>query len=146
MKISKKFYLSAILLLILFLAQIILINNTNTCFAGSLWDLAEEGGIDEIGDKAFGQSSDNPTDVRSIVVIVINVFLTLLAIIFLIIIVIAGYTWMTAAGNDDKVNEAKAKIRTGIIGLLIVLSAWSISKFILCNLIKEMFDLTWSPC
>jgi len=65
---------------------------------------------------------------------VIKAFLSLLGVIFIILILIAGYKWMTAAGNEEKVKEAKDTIRRAIIGLLIVVSAYAITHFVFTNI------------
>lgn len=59
-----------------------------------------------------------------------NAFLSLLAIIFIILIILAGYSWLTASGNEQKVEKAKNTIIRAIIGLLIILGAWAIWLFI----------------
>ncbi len=38
---------------------------------------------------------------------------------------------MTAAGNEDKVSEAKKLLGAGVIGLVIILAAWALSIFII---------------
>jgi len=38
---------------------------------------------------------------------------------------------MTASGNDDKVQEAKKLIMAGVIGLVIILSAYAIVQYII---------------
>ena len=38
---------------------------------------------------------------------VLTAFLSLLAIIFIALIILAGYNWMTAAGEEQKVTKAK---------------------------------------
>jgi len=45
-----------------------------------------------------------------------------------------GMRWMTAEGNDDKVQKAKDIIQGGGIGLAIVLSAYGITYFIFSRL------------
>jgi ABC-type cobalt transport system substrate-binding protein len=65
-----------------------------------------------------------------IIATVIKAFLGFLAIIFIIIIVMAGYKYMTAGGNEDKTREAIDSIRRGIIGLIIIISAYAITYFV----------------
>ncbi len=65
---------------------------------------------------------------------IINVALSLLGIIAVVIILIGGFQWMTAGGNDEKVANAKKIIFAGIIGLAIILSAWAIARFVLVQL------------
>ena len=61
----------------------------------------------------------------------INVFLGLLGIIFLLLIIYAGFLWMTAAGDDGKVKNAKNIMITSVVGLIILLSAYAISSFVI---------------
>ncbi len=60
----------------------------------------------------------------------VSAFLGLLGIIFLVMIIIGGFNWMTAAGNEDKVTKAKATLYRGIIGLIIVVTAYVITAFV----------------
>lgn len=74
-------------------------------------------------------------DPRAIAASVINVMLGFLGIIAVIIILLGGFKWMTAGGNEDKVGEAKKLIMAGIIGLIIILAAYAIASFVLTQLI-----------
>ena len=144
MKITKRHFLSFIILLFFFLAQFLLISNINIVQAGSLWDTVGKGGLEEVGSKAYGQSGA-PTDVRTIVINVVKVFLTLIGIIFMVLILLAGYTWMTSQGSEDKINEAKSRLKTGIIGLIIIIAAWSITRFVASRIIQSVEETTWTP-
>ncbi len=64
----------------------------------------------------------------------INVALGLLGVVAVVIILVAGFKWMTAGGNDEKVGEARKMLFAGIIGLAIILSAWAIARFVLNSL------------
>jgi len=72
----------------------------------------------------------NENSVNVIVGQVIQVFLGLLATIFIILFVLAGYNWMTAAGSKDKVEKAQETIKVAIIGLLIILAAYIVTYFV----------------
>ena len=65
---------------------------------------------------------------------IINVALGLLGIVAVVIILIGGFKWMTAGGNDEGVTEARKLIFSGIIGIAIILSAWAIARFVLVQL------------
>jgi len=71
------------------------------------------------------------TDPRTMITKIINVALTLLGIVAVVIVLLGGFKWMTAGGNEDKVGEAKKILGAGIIGLVIILAAWGIAAFIL---------------
>ncbi|MCB9803099.1 hypothetical protein H6761_03785 [Candidatus Nomurabacteria bacterium] len=57
--------------------------------------------------------------------------LGLLAAIFLVLIVLAGFKWMTSAGNSQKIESAKETILNSVIGLVIVLVSYAIVEFVL---------------
>jgi amino acid transporter len=61
---------------------------------------------------------------------VINGFISLLAIIFIILVIYAGYSWMTAGGDEAKVTKAKDTIYRAIIGLILTLGAYAITYFV----------------
>jgi hypothetical protein len=65
----------------------------------------------------------------------INVLLGLLGIIFLVLTIYAGFLWMTAGGDEKQVAKAKQIIITAVIGLVILLSAYAISQFVIDQLV-----------
>lgn len=75
-------------------------------------------------------------DPRDIAASVINIILGFLGIIAVIIILLGGFKWMTAGGNEDKVGEAKKLIVAGVIGLVIIIAAFAIATFVLNSLIQ----------
>jgi amino acid transporter len=74
------------------------------------------------------------TTVGGVVASVVQAFLGLLGIIFVILIISAGYNWMTAAGEEEKVNKAKDTIKRAIIGIIITIGAYAITYFVLSNI------------
>ncbi|HOX97386.1 MAG TPA: hypothetical protein PL066_03505 [bacterium] len=54
-----------------------------------------------------------------------------LGVVFLVGIVYYGFRWMTAGGKSDVVKVAKDGITNLVIGLILVLSAYAITSFIL---------------
>lgn len=91
------------------------------------------GGKEAEVDAALGLGDKDP---REIVAQVANVALGFLGIIAVVIILLGGFKWMTAGGNEDSVAEARKLMIAGIIGLVIILAAWGIAKFIIDNLLK----------
>ena len=75
-------------------------------------------------------------DPREIAGSVIRVLLGFLGIIAVLIILYAGFLWMTAAGNDDKVSTAKSMMSAGVIGLVIILAAFGIASFVMDALVE----------
>ena len=74
------------------------------------------------------------TDLKTIIADVINIALGFLGIIAVIIILFAGFKWMTAAGNEEQVSSAKKMIVQAVIGLAIIFLAWAIANFVITNL------------
>ncbi|MDD2681108.1 MAG: pilin [Patescibacteria group bacterium] len=61
---------------------------------------------------------------------VIGIVLSFVGVVFLILMIFAGLTWMTAAGNQEKVTKAKDLMINAIIGLVIVMAAYAITAFV----------------
>ncbi len=73
-------------------------------------------------------------DPRAIIGRIINVALGFLGVIAVALILYGGFKWMTAAGNEDKVTEAKQLLGAGVIGLVIILAAWAIATFVISQI------------
>lgn len=69
-------------------------------------------------------------ETEHIVASIIKTVLTFLGIIFIILMILSGYQWMMAGGNEETVKKAQARIKNAVIGLVIVLFAYSITAFI----------------
>ncbi len=78
---------------------------------------------------AFGQSGA-PTDIRIIVANIIVAVLGLLGTIFIVLIIIAGFKYMTSMGDEEQITKSKGQIVSAIIGLAIVLAAYAITSFV----------------
>ncbi|MBI1908157.1 hypothetical protein HYS28_01925, partial [Candidatus Uhrbacteria bacterium] len=73
---------------------------------------------------AAGISSANP-GITDVIGYIIAGLLSVLAVVFLVLVVYAGVLWMTAAGNGDQVKKAQRMLRDGVIGLIIILSSYA---------------------
>ena len=82
------------------------------------------------------------TDVRTTIAMIIRVAMGLLGIVAVVIILIGGFKWMTAGGNDEAVGEAKKWIFSGVIGLAIILSAYALASFIINQLVTATTTTT----
>lgn len=86
--------------------------------------------LDEVGGGA-GLENQDLTDTIGLL---IGVLLGFLGVVFLVLIIYAGLLWMTAAGNEDSVKKAKSILLNSVIGLIILLSAYAISSFVIDEL------------
>lgn len=65
---------------------------------------------------------------------VIAIFLGLLGIVFVILIIYAGYLWMTAQGNEEQAKEAQTTIRNAIIGVIVIGLSYALTAFVIGQL------------
>lgn len=77
---------------------------------------------------------------ESVVPRLINIVMSVLGIIAVVIILIGGFMWMTAAGNEERVGKAKQVLVAGVIGLLIVIAAYAIANFVITKLYQAVQD------
>jgi len=73
-------------------------------------------------------------DLQSIVGKIIRGFLGLLGTVFVVLVLYAGYLWMTAQGNEEQITKAKKLITNATIGLIIIILAYAITNFVLNSL------------
>ncbi len=84
-------------------------------------------------------SSDQPqADLVETIVNVIKIILTFLGAVMLIIVLYAGFRYMTAGGNQEQTKEALNWIKNAVIGMLIILSAYAITVFVLGSLLDAV--------
>lgn len=101
--------------------------------AAGLQDAA--GKLDEVGEAAYGATPT--TELPELVGGYIRIFLGLLGVIFAVLMVYGGYSWMTSYGNTQKVDKAKELIVDAVIGLIIVLAAYAITGFVVGKLVEK---------
>ncbi len=102
--------------------------------------LAADFGMNEVS-NTINLSQADP---RVIIGRIIQIALTFLGVIALILITYAGFLWMTSNGEEEKIGQAKRILRNAIIGLIIILSAWAVTTFLL-NRLMEAFDMGGGP-
>jgi len=69
-------------------------------------------------------------DPRLIAALIIRFFLGLMGTLFTIYAVYGGFMIMTAAGQEDKIKTGTNAIKYAIIGIVVILSSWSITKLV----------------
>ncbi len=89
------------------------------------------GRLERVRMKA-GLKSEDP---RTVVAGIINAAFGLLGAVVLAFYVYAGYMWMTAQGESEKVETAQKIIKETTIGLGILLASYAISRFVVNSLV-----------
>jgi hypothetical protein len=79
------------------------------------------------GDAGYTVSQTLP----QLIGVIIGAVFGILGVVFLILVVYAGFIWMTSAGNSKSVDKAKGMLISATVGLVITLSAFAISSFII---------------
>ncbi len=74
-------------------------------------------------------------DLRITIARIIRTAMSLLGIIAVLIILYGGFKWMTSGGSDEAVGDAKKIITAGVIGLIIILTAYAIASFVISSLV-----------
>lgn len=86
--------------------------------------------LDLVGSESELGNEDLTTTIGKLIAALLSV----LGVIFLLLIIWAGFTWMTAQGDSKKVDKAKDILITSVVGLIILLSAYAISTFVIDQL------------
>jgi hypothetical protein len=73
---------------------------------------------------------------QEIVSNLINLFLVVAFVVFLLLLLLGGIQWITSGGDKESLAKAKAKITSAIIGIIVVICAWAI-----LSLIRGFFGL-----
>jgi Zn-dependent protease with chaperone function len=89
-------------------------------------------GTEAVSNGLGGSLSQN--DPRTVIARIINLALGFLGVLAVGIVLLGGFKWMTAGGNEEKTGEAKKLLGAGVIGLVIILSSWAIANFLITNL------------
>ena len=110
--------LSATLKNSLYLLAIWLLPHLTKADNFGLDDTARQAGLAKVGDLATRSGQ------------IIGALLSLVGVVFLILMIYGGITWMTAGGNEKQVKTAKDTITAAIGGLVVVLSAYAITAFL----------------
>ncbi len=91
--------------------------------------------LDAAGKSMTGAEAAAGPNIVQIVLSIIGVALSIMGVIFLVLIIYAGWNYMTAGGDEGKVETAKHTIARATIGLLIVLCSYAIVQFVVPNLL-----------
>lgn len=69
-------------------------------------------------------------DPAYIVFSIINVSLIFLGTITLILVIVSGFMWLLAGGEEEKIKKAKDILKGAVMGLVIVLASYGLAQYI----------------
>jgi heme/copper-type cytochrome/quinol oxidase subunit 2 len=86
--------------------------------------------------KSVGTNSgyNDKQGIFTIIGNILKVIFGVLGIVFLIMLLYGGFLWMTDEGKGEQTNRAKDIIRSSIIGLIIVVTSYIFTIFIVNSL------------
>ena len=83
--------------------------------------------VDAIG-KTAGYST--AVTVPSLVGKIIGILLGVLGLVFLVLVVYAGFLYITAQGEDAQIKKAKAILVKAMIGMVLIVSSYAITNVV----------------
>lgn len=93
----------------------------------------KETDLGRIGGEGLGPFGNTPLSateglmgISSVISSTIGIITVSAGIWFIFQFLVGGLNWATAAGDKQKLQDARARITNGFIGLLIVVAGWSI--------------------
>jgi len=90
--------------------------------------------LDQVGEEIHVGDQD----IRVTILKIINVVLGFLGLLAVIITLYGGFVYMTSAGNQEKVLQARRILINGLIGVVIIMFSYTIVSFI----INKLTDIT----
>lgn len=91
--------------------------------------------------RATGLGTD---DVRLSVARIISAALGVLGTVAVVLVIYAGFKWMTSGGNEEEAKGAQKILYAAVIGLVIILSAYALTKFVMTQLFKATTGMEYA--
>lgn len=73
-------------------------------------------------------------NVPQLIGVFISIILGFLGIVFFLLVFYAGLVWMTARGDESKIEDSKKTIEAAIVGLIIIMAAYALTTFVFKSL------------
>ncbi len=117
-----------VLFMLVFILPSLVLAATQVDVSGSINSNLDNTGLSSLG----GASAET---LPQLIGKVVEVILGFLGIVFVLLIIWAGFQWMTAGGDTGKVDKAKKLIINAIIGVVIIMTSYGITKFVIDNIV-----------
>lgn len=98
---------------------------------------SSSGGSVSLPNPLTGSENDKP-DFNVIIGKMVNGVLGIVGSIALVMFIFGGFTWMLAAGNQQRVTKGKDILVWATVGLIVIFSAYAMVNFIFTNILKPM--------
>jgi len=125
----KKILLAIILFLTISLAPLSLYA-AGTSIKGSINDSLKKTATE----AKYDTSKSGDSAFVSLIGGIIKVIMGILGIVLLGYLIYGGFLWMTAGGEGEQVNKAKAMMKNAVIGIIIISASYVIADFVMKQL------------
>jgi len=122
MKTIKIFFISCIVIFNVF------IQNTYVVIGSTL--MTNQIGFNSSNKEQNVSNLFSGLNIYRIIIFFIKTLLSLVGLIFLIMLIWAGWKYLTSQGNEDEIKKSLSQIRSAIIGLIIITSAYILTAWI----------------
>jgi uncharacterized membrane protein len=79
------------------------------------------------GTKAYPGAN---TSLTTVIANLVKVLLTLVGIVFVALVIYGGFSYLTSGGNEEKIKKGKNTLKAAVIGLVIIITSYTITYFI----------------
>ena len=88
-------------------------------------------GLLDTGEQVYGNDAVQQDLGTFIGARIINPMFAFLGLVFFVLIIAAGFKWMTAGGKMDNAKDARQMMTNATVGLIVILAAYAITRFVL---------------
>lgn len=120
--------INLLVLILLLFASLLLVETTLADYSATKQVVD---GLQVTSDQAGVTPAEGSGTIQAMRGKMINYLFGVVAIVFLTVILIGGYLWMSASGNEEGIKKAKAFILNGIFGLVVIFIAYGLVSLIL---------------
>lgn len=99
------------------------------------------GGTSQFGEflNKWGVTEEKPpAEPGTIAQRIVAVVFSFLGIVAVIMMIYAGFLWITAGGEEEKAKQGRTLLFQAFVGLIIVLAAYSVTYFVLYMLTRSI--------
>ena len=114
-----------------------LILTATTLLSFSSVAFAEQKASMDFVDRIFASLLTTPGSLEDLIVKVLNWLIGASAVLCVVMLIAAGFLYMTSGGNEDKTQKATKTLTNAIIGLVICLVAVLLVNFVLQNFLGQ---------
>ncbi len=114
-----------------------LILTATTLLSFSSVAFAEHKASMDFVDRIFASLLTTPGSLEDLIVKVLNWLIGASAVLCVVMLIVAGFLYMTSGGNEDKTQKATKTLTNAIIGLVICLVAVLLVNFVLQNFLGQ---------